>query len=53
MGIGLVIAVNVFEFSTHRVDEWELVKQNNIAVAIIIAAVIIAVGIVTASAVQQ
>ena len=52
MGIGLIIAVKLFEFSTHRVDEWELIKQNNIAMAIILAAVIVSVGIVIASAVQ-
>jgi len=52
MGIGIIIAVKLFEFSTHRVDEWELIKQNNIAMAIILAAVIISVGIVIASAVQ-
>lgn len=52
MGIGLIIAVKLFEFSTHRVDEWELIRQNNIAMAIILAAVIISVGIVIASAVQ-
>jgi uncharacterized membrane protein YjfL (UPF0719 family) len=52
MGIGIIIAVKLFEFSTHRVDEWELIKQNNIAMAIILAAVIVSVGIVIASAVQ-
>jgi uncharacterized membrane protein YjfL (UPF0719 family) len=52
MGIGLIIAVKLFEFSTHRVDEWELIKQNNIAMAIILAAVIISVGMVISSAVQ-
>jgi len=52
MGLGLIIAVKLFEFSTHRVDEWELIKQNNIAMAIILAAVIVSVGIVIASAIQ-
>jgi uncharacterized membrane protein YjfL (UPF0719 family) len=52
MGLGLIIAVKLFEFSTHRVDEWELIKQNNIAMAIILAAVIVSVGIVIASAIR-
>lgn len=52
MGLGIIIAVKMFELSTHKVDEWELIKQNNIAMAIIIASVILAVGIVIASAVQ-
>lgn len=52
MGLGIIIAVKMFELSTHRVDEWELIKQNNIAMAIILAAVIVSVGIVIASAIQ-
>ncbi len=52
MGCGIIIAVKMFELSTHRVDEWELIKQNNIAMAIILASVIISVGIVIASATQ-
>ncbi len=52
MGLGIIIAVKLFELSTRRVDEWELIKQNNIAMAIILAAVIISVGIVIASAIQ-
>ncbi len=52
MGIGIIIAVKLFELSTNRVDEWELIKQNNTAMAIILAAVIISVGMVIASAVR-
>jgi uncharacterized membrane protein YjfL (UPF0719 family) len=52
MGLGIIIAVKMFELATHRVDEWELIKQNNIAMAIILAAVILAVAIVIASAIQ-
>lgn len=52
MGLGIIIALKLFDLATHRVDEWELIKQNNIAMAIILAAVIMAVGIVIASAVQ-
>lgn len=52
MGLGIIIAVKMFELSTRRVDEWELIKQNNIAMAIILAAVILSVGIVIASAIQ-
>ena len=52
MGLGIIIAVKMFEMSTHRVDEWELIKQNNIAMAIILASVIVSVGIVIAAAIQ-
>jgi uncharacterized membrane protein YjfL (UPF0719 family) len=50
MGIGIIIALKMFDFSTRDVDEWALIKQGNIAMAIIIAAVIIALGIVVSSA---
>ena len=52
MGLGIIIAVKLFEVSTRKVDEWELIKQNNIAMAIILAAVILSVGIVISSAIR-
>jgi uncharacterized membrane protein YjfL (UPF0719 family) len=52
MGLGIIIAVKMFELSTRRVDEWELIKQNNIAMAIIMAAVILSVALVIAAAIQ-
>jgi len=52
MGLGIIIAVKMFELSTHRVDEWELIKQNNVAMAIIMAAVILSVALVIAAAIQ-
>lgn len=52
MGIGIIIAIKLFDLSTHKVDEWELIKQNNIAMAIVLAAVIISLGIVVASAIH-
>lgn len=52
MGLGIIIAVKMFELSTHRVDEWELIKQNNMAMAVILAAVIISVAIVIAAAIN-
>ena len=52
MGIGIIITLRLFTYSTRAVDEWELIKQNNTAMAIILAAVIISLGIVVASAVR-
>ena len=52
MGLGIIIALKMFDFSTRDVDEWELIKQGNIPVAIILAAVIISLGIVIAAAVR-
>jgi uncharacterized membrane protein YjfL (UPF0719 family) len=52
MGVGLVITLKMFTLCTREVDEWELVKQGSIPVAIILAATIIACGIVVASAIS-
>jgi uncharacterized membrane protein YjfL (UPF0719 family) len=52
MGLGIIITLKLFDFSTRDVDEWGLVKQGNIPIAIILAAVIIALGIVVSSAIR-
>jgi len=52
MGLGIIIALRMFTLSTRDVDEWKLVREGNIPIAIILAAVIIALGIVVASAVR-
>jgi uncharacterized membrane protein YjfL (UPF0719 family) len=52
MGIGIIITLKLFDISTHGVDEWELVKQGNIPISIILAAVILSLGLVVSSAIQ-
>ena len=52
MGIGIIIALKLFDYSTRDVDEWALIKQGNLAMAIIIAAVILSLGIVVSSAIR-
>ena len=52
MGTGIIIALKLFAISTRKVDEWELIKQGNIAMAMILAAVIVSLGIVIASALR-
>ena len=52
MGIGIIITLKLFAFSTHDVDEWELIRQGNLPMAIILAAVIISLGMVVAGAVH-
>ncbi len=52
MAIGIIIALKMFDLSTPRVDEWELVKQGNIPIAIIFASLILAVGYVIAACVH-
>lgn len=52
MGLGIIIALKMFTLSTRNVNEWELIKQNNMSMAIILAAIIISLGIVISSAVH-
>ena len=52
MGLGIIIALKLFDLSTRNVDEWELIKQGNMAMAVVLAAIIIALGIVISSAVH-
>ncbi|MCX7702716.1 MAG: DUF350 domain-containing protein [Planctomycetota bacterium] len=46
MGIALIIMLKIFTWSTVGIDEWEELKKGNIAVAIVIAAVIIGAALV-------
>lgn len=52
MGLGIIIALKMFCLSTRKVDEWELIKQGNMAMAVILAAVIISLGIVISAAIH-
>ncbi|MFA6134390.1 MAG: DUF350 domain-containing protein [Phycisphaerae bacterium] len=48
MGLGLGVALKVFTILTPKIDEMEELKKGNIGVAIVLAAVILAMGIVVA-----
>lgn len=52
MGLGIILALKMFDFSTRDVDEWALIKEGNIPVAIILASVVISLGIVIAAAIN-
>ena len=52
MALGIIIALKMFDLSTPNVDEWKLVKEGNIPIAIIFAALILAVGYVIGSCVR-
>lgn len=52
MGVGIILTLKLFDLATRDVNEWELVKQGNIPIAIILAAVIISLGIVVSSAIH-
>ena len=52
MGTGIVIALKMFTLATRDVDEWKLVKEGNLSIAIILAAVIISLGLVVSAAIH-
>lgn len=52
MGLGIIIALRMFDWSTRDVDEWALVKEGNMPIAIILGSVIIALGIVISAAIS-
>lgn len=52
MGIGLAIMLAIFTRLTPNIDEWKLIRENNIAMAIILASVILSCGLVVAAAIR-
>jgi len=52
MGIGLVVSLKVFTWLNRGVDEWKLIREGSIPMAIVLAAVVIAAGIVVAAAIR-
>ncbi len=52
MAIGNIIVLKIFDLSTPKVDEWELIKQGNIPIAIVFASMILALGYVIGSCVR-
>ena len=48
-GFGIVIVIRMFDYSTKDVDEWQLIKDGNMPMAVILASVIIALGMVLSS----
>ena len=52
MGVGIIIALKLFDLSTREINEWQLLAQGNMAIAVVLAAVIIALGIVVSAAIR-
>lgn len=52
VGLGLIIAIKLFERSTGNVDEWGEIRKGNVAMAIVLASVIVSIGIVLSTIVQ-
>lgn len=48
MGVGLAVALKIFTVLTPGIDEIEELKKGNMGVAIVMAAVILAMGVVVA-----
>jgi uncharacterized membrane protein YjfL (UPF0719 family) len=52
MGVGLGVALKVFTALTPGIDEMEELKKGNLAVAIVLAAVVLAMAVVVAVAIM-
>jgi uncharacterized membrane protein YjfL (UPF0719 family) len=52
MGLGIIITLKLFTLSTHSIDEWALIKEGNMPMAIILASVILSLGIVVSAAIH-
>jgi uncharacterized membrane protein YjfL (UPF0719 family) len=46
MAFGLIITLKIFTLLTREVDEWALVKENNLGMAIILSSVILGTSLV-------
>ena len=53
MGLGIIIAIKLFDLSTTKVDEWKLISEGNIAMAIVLAAVVLGVSYVIGAAIRM
>jgi len=42
MAVGVVLCLKLFDKATHQLDEWEELKRGNVAVAIVMAAIVLA-----------
>lgn len=52
MAIGNIIMLKLFDLSTPKVDEWQLIKDGNIPISIIFASMILALGYVIGNCVR-
>lgn len=51
-GIGIIITLKLFDLSTPKLDEWDLIRQGNMAMAVVLAAVIVSLGLVVSAVVH-
>ncbi len=51
MAIGIVIALKIFDLATPQIDEWKLIGEGNLAVAIVISTIVASVALVIAASI--
>ena len=52
MAIALVLSLTIFNFLNRGVNEWKLIQEGSIPMSIVLAAVILATGIVVGNAIR-
>ncbi|MCA8994292.1 MAG: DUF350 domain-containing protein [Planctomycetaceae bacterium] len=52
MGLGIIIALRLFDLSTTNLDEWDELKKGNMAVAVLLSSIVISLGLVIAAAIR-
>ena len=52
MGVALFITLKVFTLLNRGVDEWKLIEEGSVPMAIVLGAVILAAGLVVAAAIR-
>ena len=52
IGLGVIITLWMFDKFTHGIDEWKELKNNNIAVSIVLASLILSCAWVVSSIIR-
>ena len=52
MSLGIIVALKLFTLSTRDVDEWKLIREGNMPMAVILASIVVSLGIVIAAAIR-
>lgn len=52
MGTGILLCLRMFTWVTRDIDEWQEIRKNNVSMAIVLAAVILACAWVVAAVIR-
>lgn len=52
MGVGIIVALKLFTLSTKDVDEWKLIRDGNMPMAIILSTIVLSLAIVIAASIR-